>query len=256
MSVFKEKLKASEVLHGCWLNLGSPVSAEIVGQSGFDWVLIDLEHGAGDMTMLYQQLQALSACPVTPLVRVDHLSGPKVQQILDFGALGIMFPQIRNAEEALQAAGMMYYPPRGTRGMAKMTRASGFGSKFDEYYSTLNQRLINIIQIETLESLHHLDAIAGIEDVDVLFVGPSDLSMALGIFEQFNHRDFLKALDKIAEAASKAGKVCGTLLLDVNNYELYSSRGYRFIASGADSAFVAKGARAMAKALKEKVTGD
>ena len=103
MKNLKERIRSGEAVHGCWINLASTVSAEIVGQAGFDWLLLDLEHGAGDVAILYQQLQALSASSSTPIVRIDNLSRPKVQRILDAGATGIMFPQIQSSQEADEA---------------------------------------------------------------------------------------------------------------------------------------------------------
>lgn len=253
MEKFKERLRSGEALHGCWLNLGSLVSAEIVGQSGYDWVLIDLEHGAGDVHIMYHQLQVLSACAATPMVRIDDIQRPKVQQILDAGAHGVMFPQVRTPQEAQAAAGMMYYPPRGTRGTAKMVRATGFGSRFDAYKGALADTLVGIIQIETLESVGHVDEIAALEGVDVLFVGPSDLTTAMNIPGQITHPDYLAIVRQVAVAAAKAGKASGVLLLDIDHYNLYYDLGYRFIACGADATFVVKGAKELAAELGRKL---
>lgn len=252
MKEFKQRLREGEVLHGCWLNLGSLVSAEIVGRSGFDWLLIDLEHGAGDVHTMYHQLQVLAASPATPIVRIDDVRRPKVQQILDSGASGIMFPQIKSLQEAEDAVRMMRYPPAGIRGTAKMVRATGFGSDFDTYKASLEETLVGVVQIENLESLGHLDTIAGLKGVDVLFVGPSDLTVAMGIAGQITHPDYLNVVKKVAAAAKTAGKACGVLLLDVEHYDLYYELGYRFIASGADATFVVKGAQALSDDLKKR----
>lgn len=252
MKKFKQRLRDGEVLHGCWLNLGSLVSAEIVGRSGYDWMLIDLEHGAGDVHIMYHQLQVLASSPASPIVRIDDVRRPKVQQILDSGASGIMFPQIRSAQEARDAVSMMYYPPVGIRGTAKMVRATGFGKHFEEYKATLEEAVVGIVQIETLESLEQLDAIAGLKGVDVLFVGPSDLTTAMGIAGQITHPNYLDAVKKVATAAKAAGKACGVLLLDVDHYDLYYDLGYRFIASGADATFVVRGAQALSDDLKKR----
>jgi 4-hydroxy-2-oxoheptanedioate aldolase len=252
MTKLKQRLREGEVLHGCWLNLGSLVSAEIVGRSGYDWLLIDLEHGAGDVHIMYQQLQVLAPSPASPIVRIDDVRRPRVQQILDAGATGIMFPQIRSAQEARDAVSMMYYQPVGIRGTAKMVRATGFGSHFEEYKASLEDTLVGVVQIETRESLEHLDAIAGLNDVDVLFVGPSDLTTAMGIAGQITHPDYLDVVKKVAAVAKAAGKACGVLLLNVDHYDLYFDLGYRFIASGADTTFVARGAQAMADDLKKR----
>ena len=241
MKNLKERIIAGETVHGSWINLGSIVSAEIIGNAGFDWVLIDLEHGAGNDGLMYQQLQALESTSATPLVRIDELSRPKAQRILDAGAMGIMFPRIDNAAEAALAASMLYYPPKGIRGMAKMVRASGFGKSVNDYEAT-QKHLIGFIQVETINAVKEINEIAAIDGVDTLFVGPSDLTMALGIFNQFDHPDYQQAIKDVAKAVQKHGKAAGVLLQDMNEYEMYHQLGYRVLASGGDAAYVAKGA--------------
>lgn len=253
-NTFKERLQSGDVLHGCWLNLGSLVTAEIVGHSGFDWVLIDLEHGAGDVHTMYHQLQVLSACPPAPMVRIDDARRPKVQQILDSGATGIMFPQIKTAAEAQHAVSMMYYPPEGIRGTAKMVRATGFGSAFDAYKSTLRDHIVGIIQIETLESVEQVEDIAALDGVDILFVGPSDLTTVMNIPGQITHPDYLRIVERVASAARQAGKVSGVLLLDIEHYEIYYKLGYRFIACGADATFVVRGAKDLSAELRRRAS--
>ena len=252
MKNLKERVRLGETVHGCWLNLGSTVSAEIIGRAGFDWVLIDLEHGAGGLTAMYQQLQVLENIGTTAIVRTDELSRSKVQHILDAGAQGIMFPQLQQQQEAERAAGMMYYPPKGRRGMAKMVRATGFGLHAEAYISNLDDLLLGIIQIETIEALRDIDAISATAGVDVLFVGPSDLSLAMGIFGRLDHPEYQQAIRKVAEAAMTHGKTPGVLLQDVSEYEMYHSLGYRFLACGADGMFVARGAADMVQRLHEK----
>jgi 4-hydroxy-2-oxoheptanedioate aldolase len=226
------------------------VSAEIIGNAGFDWVLIDLEHGAGNDGIMYQQLQALESTPATPLVRIDELSRPRAQRILDAGATGIMFPRIDNTDEAKLAASMLYYPPKGIRGMAKMVRASGFGKTVNDY-EAMQKNIAGLIQVETINAVKQIDAIAAIDGVDVLFVGPSDLTMALGIFNQFDHPVYRQAIKDVAKAAKDHGKAAGVLLQDISEYEMYHQLGYRVLASGGDAAFVAKGAAQMMKQMKE-----
>jgi len=242
MKKLKERIQQGEAVHGCWINLGSLVSTEIIGRAGFDWVLIDLEHGAGDVAIMYNQLQVLSGTGSTPIVRIDNITRPNVQHILDAGATGIMFPQIHTSEEADLATQMMYYPPKGIRGMAKMVRATGFGTNANGYFSSLDDTALGVIQIETLDALKNIDGIASQACVDVLFVGPSDLTMALGIFGQLDHPLYQRAIRDVARAAMEHGKATGVLLLDIKEYAMYHDLGYRFLASGADGTFVAKGA--------------
>ena len=250
MKDLKKRLRQGATLNGCWLNLGSSITAEIVGMSGFDWVLIDLEHGAGVEKDVLHQLQALEHTPAAAVIRVESAHRQRAHRILDLGAEGIMVPRISNVAEAAAIAASLHYPPDGTRGVAKMVRASGFGRNFAEYYKNGKDNILGIVQIETAEVLHHLDAVAALDGIDVLFIGPSDLSMELGIFGQFDHPLFRDALKATVNAAQKAGKAAGILLQDPNDYRLYHEMGIRMIACGADGTFVSEGARNMATRLK------
>jgi 4-hydroxy-2-oxoheptanedioate aldolase len=251
MKQLKKRIQQGETLNGCWLNLGSPITAEIVGEAGFDWVLIDLEHGAGGEGDVFHQLQALAHTPAAPIVRVESFARQRFHRVLDMGAEGIMCPRINNAQEAREAIKGLRYPPEGTRGVAKMVRATGFGRNFDAYLNNSKEEIIGVLQIESKEVLSHLDEIAGLDGVDVLFIGPSDLSMSLGIFGQFNHALFKDALEKTIQAANKHGKATGILLSNPDDYTHYHNMGIKLIACGADATFVAAGARAMADRLQE-----
>lgn len=249
MKNLKEKLRQGETLHGCWLNLGSPVTAEMVGMSGFDWVLIDLEHGSGTEAAALHQLQALEHTPATPIVRVESAQPSRSQRMLDMGAMGIMCPRIRNTTEAKAFVNGLHYPPHGSRGVAKMVRATGFGQNFSDYYRDAKENILGIVQIETREVLDHLDEIAALDGIDVLFIGPSDLTMELGIFGQFDHPLFINALEATVRAAEKAGKAAGILFFNPDDYTRYHDLGIRMIACGADANFVAEGARNFAHKL-------
>lgn len=249
MKKLKEKLSAGEAVHGCWLNSGSSINAEIVGKAGFDWVVLDLEHGIGTENNLINQLQALSGSTTIKIVRVEALVRQRVSRVLELGADGVLFPQIQNSQEAGQAISFMRYPPDGVRGMANMIRATDFGQSFEEYYTGYMDNVLGVIQIETLESLNYLDEIANIEGVDVLFVGPADMSLALGVFRQYDHPKYIETLERVRDAAKKAGKATGTLLRNSGEYEKYYSLGYRLLGCGADSVFVLQGALAMVKDL-------
>jgi 4-hydroxy-2-oxoheptanedioate aldolase len=252
MSNLKSRLISDEALHGCWLNLGSNIASEIVAQAGFDWVLIDLEHGAGSESTLLPQLQGIAQSAATPIVRVESFEAARVKRVLDMGASGVMFPLIRNLEDAKSAIAGMHYPPDGIRGVAKMVRATQFGENFESYFESAKENLLGIIQIETRESLKCLDQIAAIKGVDVLFLGPADLSMALGVFGQWDHPDFVNAVKAIGAAARNAGKAAGVLFFDLDQYDFYYQHGFRFLASCADMNFVRSGAHQMVKNLNQQ----
>jgi 4-hydroxy-2-oxoheptanedioate aldolase len=167
------------------------------------------------------------------------------------GAEGVMCPKVNNADEAKEVINAMHYPPFGNRGVAKMVRATAFGLNFNQYYQEAKENILGIVQIETKESLNHLDEIAAVDGVDVLFIGPADLSMELGIFEQFDNPIFLDAVKNIVQAAKNAGKATGILFFNPDDYKKYHDMGIKFIACGADATFVANGARAMAKKLHD-----
>lgn len=246
MKNLKQRLINGETLNGCWLNLGSAVTAEIVGLSGFDWVLIDLEHGAGSESTTLSQIQALEHTSAGVIVRAESTEPQRIHRVLDMGAEGVMCPKVRNAEEALKVVKGLHYPPFGNRGVAKMVRATQFAQNFNDYYQKSRDQILGVVQIETIEVLSHLDEVAAIDGVDVLFIGPADLSMELGIFGQFDHPVFVEALNKIVAAAKKAKKAVGILFFNPDDYQRYHNLGIRFLACGADATFVAEGARTMA----------
>ena len=259
MKKIKERIYNGETLLGCWLNLGSPLTSEIVGLAGFDWVLIDIEHGAGTEGQVLQQLQALEHTPAAAIVRVESYQRQRFHRVLDLGAEGIMCPRIYTPTDAEQAVKAIRYQPEGSRGAAKMIRAARFGADFEDYYANHKKNLVCIVQVETAEILDSLDSVAAIDGVDVLFVGPTDLSLALGVYGQPDHPKFVEAVKATADAAATAGKAAGILLKDPDEFERYYDFGFRFIACGSDGVFVQNGATRTAetlKRLKESCAGD
>lgn len=245
----RERALKFELLSGTFLNLGSSLTSEMAGAAGFDWVLLDVEHGAGDQDALKYQIQAVSATPAASIVRIEANDPPRFKRVLDLGASGVMVPYVSTVEEAEQAVASMRYPPRGIRGVAKLNRGSAFGVEFDEYFSRAHELLTTVVQIETPEAINNIDDIAAVDGVDVLFVGPLDLSVNLGITEQFDHSTFIEACNKVVAAAKKAGKAAGILLLNDGQVESTVEAGFTFIALGSDGGLVANGMRNLASAL-------
>ena len=246
----KQRLQNGEAVHGCWLNMGSAVSAEIIAGAGFDWLLIDLEHGFQSESDMLPQMQAMHRSGTVPLVRVENNRLQRIQKALDTGAMGLMFPRLYEIQQVKQAVAGLRYPPEGNRGIAKMIRASQYGNDFDGYFESTRD-LLGIVQIETLELLDKVEEVAAIDGVDVLFAGPADLSMALGIFGQWEHPDFTGAVKRIASAAIKHGKAAGVLFMDPSQYGFYFEKGFRFIGCGSDMVFLNEGARSVAGRMQE-----
>jgi 4-hydroxy-2-oxoheptanedioate aldolase len=241
MKWIRDRVLKGELLSGTFLNLGSSLTAEIAGQAGFDHVVIDLEHGSGDHDSLLIQLQALESSPAAVIVRVAWNEAPRFKRVLDLGASGVMVPWVNSEAEARVAVAAMRYPPEGVRGLAGWTRASRFGPGFQDYFSEANKNLVTVIQIETPEALENLESIAGVEGVDVLFVGPSDLSASMGIPRQFEHPRMKEAYAKTVSVSKAHGKAAGILLQTPDQLEHFIDLGFNFVSLSSDAACVTKG---------------
>lgn len=251
---FRARILAREFLAGTWLNLGSPITAEMAGLIGFDWVLLDHEHGPGSDNTIVAQLQAVAATPAAGLVRIAANDPARFKRVLDFGAHGVMVPYVGTADEARAAVKAMRYPPRGVRGVAKLTRATGFGADFDDYFAHAHERLVAIPQIETPEAVNNVADIAAIDGVDVLFVGPMDLSTSLGIPGNYEHPLCMDAFKRVSAAARNAGKAAGILLLNPAHVPMCRELGYTFIALGSDGGSASAGMRTAFNALRGATT--
>jgi 2-dehydro-3-deoxyglucarate aldolase/4-hydroxy-2-oxoheptanedioate aldolase len=240
----RARLRAGETLFGTFLNLGSPTATELCARAGFDWVIIDLEHGAGSESDLLANLHAVGSTPTAALVRPRSGERLRIGRALDLGAHGIMVPRIDLPDQAAEAISFMRYPPDGTRGLALSTRGAGLGELSHGDVRAINQQIVGIIQIESPSAVEHAVEIAAIDGVDVLFVGPADLTHSMGIPGRFDDPGYRTSLERVVAAAEGAGKVTGILLRDAGALARHLELGFRFVGLGADGAFIADGARA------------
>jgi 2-keto-3-deoxy-L-rhamnonate aldolase RhmA len=248
---FRQRVLAAEMLIGTFLNMGSPFSAEVCGRAGFDWLLIDLEHGAGSEAGLLAELQAGAATSAVPFVRIEQGERMRVARALDLGAPGIMVPRVESAELAAELVGYMRYPPAGVRGTALMTRGARFGTVDHDGLGAVNDSLVGIMQIESPRAVDAASDIAAVDGVDVLFVGPTDLSHAMGIPGRVGEPAFHDAVAVVGRAARDAGKAAGVLLWNPGQYQRYADLGFTFLAIGSDGASVSAGASASIAAMRE-----
>lgn len=246
----RQRVLSGELVSGTWCNLGSSISAEIVGRAGFDWLLIDIEHGSGDYESLVHQLQAVAGTPAAPIVRIAWNEAPRFKRVLDLGPSGVMVPYVSTAAEAKQAIESMRYPPQGIRGVSMSNRACGFGRDFEAYFTTANDNLLTVVQIETEAALDAAPDIAAVDGVDVLFVGPLDLSANMGIRQKYDHPRFLDALARVLAACRKTGKAAGILLPGADRMEQMVTNGFTFLAAGSDGGLVASGMAKLAERLQ------
>lgn len=252
MKFLKHRVQVGEVLFGAFVNLGSSLTAEIVGSAGYDWALIDLEHGAGDEREALFQMQALEHTPAAPLIRIESLNRPRFHRVLDFGASGIMVPRVDSLEQAQEVIACMRFPPRGIRGVAQMNRACGFGKSFQDYLDNGESQLLCIVQIESPQAVDSAEAIAALDGVDVLFVGPVDLSHSMGIPGQIEHPKFVDALRAVALATKKASKAAGILLRSPEDTAHYLALGYTFLGCGSDGSMLRSTAHSQLTNLREQ----
>jgi 4-hydroxy-2-oxoheptanedioate aldolase len=249
---FRSRVLAGEFLAGSWLNLGSAITAEMAGLCGFDWVVLDHEHGPGSDSTIIGQLQGVAATPAVALVRIAANEPVRFKRVLDAGAQGVVVPYVSTPAEAEAAVAAMRYPPRGVRGVAKLTRSSGFGMTFDEYFAHSHEWLVTVTQIETAQGVGHAAAIAAIDGVDVLFIGPMDLTTSLGIPGEYEHPQAVDAFRHVATAAKAAGKAAGILLQNPAHVTMCRELGYSFIALGSDGGAVSAGLRQAITELRSR----
>jgi 4-hydroxy-2-oxoheptanedioate aldolase len=240
----RARVLAGETLFGLFLDLGSPFSAEICARAGYDWLVVDLEHGAGTEAGLVGLLQSVEVGGSTAVVRPQSGERLRIGRALDLGAAGIVIPRLESAAEAREAVSFLRYPPAGVRGVALRTRGAGMGSVAHGEVHQINERILGIVQIESVGALREADEIAAIDGVDVLFVGPADLTHSLGVPGRFDDETYLNALKAVVDACAAHGKAAGILVYDLGVVPGLLELGYRFVGIGADGALVASGARA------------
>jgi 4-hydroxy-2-oxoheptanedioate aldolase len=251
MATFRERLRRGDFLLGTFLNIGSPVAAEICAGSGFDWVLADLEHGSATEADVLPVLQAVAGTSATPLVRVEANVRARFTKALDFGAEGVMVPRVESADDARLAVAHLRYAPDGDRGVALLNRAAGYGARGRVPIDEADERIVGVVQIESPGGVERVDEIAAVDGVDTLFVGPADLTHALGIFLDFEHARYVAAVDAVRAAAGRYGKALGVLVRSADELTRYRELGFTFVAFGSDTSFLAAGARAAVAAARE-----
>ena len=240
----RERLRRREPLAVAFLDLGSPVSAEVTAMSGFDAVVVDLEHGAATEASLLAHLYALDAGGTAALVRPPSGERLRIGRALDLGAEGIVVPRLDTVAQVEEAVTFLRYPPAGQRGVALLTRGARLGTVNHAGVAALNEDIVGIIQIESPLALEAAEDIAAIDGVDCLFVGPADLSHSLGIPGQFSNPVYQAALRKVVDACRKHGKAPGILLYEHATFKPHLDLGYTFVGIGADVSYVNEGIKA------------
>jgi 2-keto-3-deoxy-L-rhamnonate aldolase RhmA len=258
-SRIRERVLAGEVLVGAFVMLGASAAAELLARAGFDWLVVDCEHGAGTEADLLGQILAIESAgtlggrPTAALVRPEEGTRLRVGRALDLGAEGIMVPRLETAAEARQVVERLRWPPDGARGLALGTRGAEQGEVAHADVRRLNDRILGVLQVETRAAVDGAREVAAIDGVDVLFVGPTDLSHALGLPGRFDEPRFVEALDTVVAACRANGKAAGILLRRVSDLDRYLGLGFTFIGLGSDGAFIMDGARMAVATARERL---
>lgn len=243
---FKQALNGSKPLFGLWMGIPDSSVAEIGAGAGFDWVLVDAEHGPFDLRSVMSHLQAIEPYPVSTLVRPVEGNTALIKQLLDIGAQTLLVPMVDSAEQAEQIVKAAKYPPLGVRGLGTSIARAANWNRTPDYLQKANEEICVIVQIETLAGLHNIDSIVAVEGVDAVFIGPSDLSAAMGHVGNPGHPDVVAAIEDAFKVILKAGKQAGVLAVTKELVEKYVDAGARFIGVGVDAALLANATRQLA----------
>ena len=237
---------------GSWIMSASPIVAEAMGCAGFAWGVVDMEHTPLDLMEVVHMLQAVSGTPLLPIVRVPWNDTVGIKRVLDAGAATIMVPFVQSAAEARDAVAATRYPPQGRRGMAAMSRASKFGTVAN-HFGVANGDISVIVQLETRESIAVSAEIAAVEGVAALFVGPGDLSGAVGVPGQVMHPDVIALTERAVASAKAAGVPVGTVGGTPEAVKRYIDMGFDFVGIGSDLGLLVRAAQGAIAAVRPQV---
>ena len=246
---FKKAIAEGRVQIGLWSSLCSNIGAEVVADAGFDWILLDGEHSPNEVPITMSQMQALVGGTASPIVRPAWNDAVMIKRILDIGAQSILVPYVQNADEAQRAVARCAIRRRASAASPSSTRANHYG-RVNNYLKLADSEICLLVQVETRSALGELEAIAKVEGVDGVFIGPSDLAASLGHIGNPAHAEVQAALEDAVKRLKAVGKPAGILTLSEEEAKRYIGWGYTFVAVGSDIGLLGRGADALAKKFK------
>ena len=254
-SSLKYKLQTNTLTIGSWITLGHPAIAEIMANSGFDWLTIDMEHSAITLHEAQQLIQIIDLLGCVPLVRVGSNDPNLIKRVMDAGSHGVIVPMVNSAKDAEAAVKAVKYPPVGTRGVG-LARAQGYGVDFENYKDWAEKDSIVIVQIEHIDAVDNIEEILLTDGVDAFIIGPYDLSGSLGIPGEFNDPKVIEALERVKEGAKKTNMISGFHVVppEPNQLKYKIDEGYRFLAYSLDTLFLAETCRSDLSIIHKKKT--
>jgi 2-keto-3-deoxy-L-rhamnonate aldolase RhmA len=246
---FKAMLSANEPCFGAQIALSDPAVVEILGRAGFDWLVVDDEHAANDTRIMRAMLQASVHTKAVVLARPLRLDADEIRRFLDLGAQGILCPFVNSGEEAQRLVQACRYSPQGIRGYGPR-RAGVYGFDADEYFRDANGALVCIPIIESQLAVQNIEDIVSVDGIDGVSIGPMDLSISLGVFRQFEHTSYLKAVDHVRKACEKYGKAMGHGCYSLEHAKSCAAQRDRLLLVGGDDVFLASESRRWMQALR------
>ncbi len=250
---FRTAIKAGKQQYGIWNGIPHSYSAEILAGAGFDWVLIDAEHGPFDINQIVIQLQAMSRYPVTPIVRIANADAVYMKTLMDAGVQSFIIPMIESAEIAEQMAQALRYPPEGIRGVGTALARAAQWNRVNNYFSLANDQMCLITQVESIKGVAALDQILAVDNVDVVFMGPADLAGTMGHLGQPGHPEVKAVVMDCIKKISAAGKVPGVLTSSKELIQEYKAQGAKMIGVGLDTIILAKATKELAEHYKPEL---
>lgn len=250
INTFKQRLQSGQPQIGLWLGLADAYCAELAANAGFDWLLLDGEHAPNDLRSLLAQLQAIAPYPAQPIIRPPIGDASPIKQLLDIGAQTLLVPMVESAEQAAGLVRAMRYPPAGIRGVGSaLARASRWNS-IPGYLDAADAQMCLLVQVESVRGLENLDAIAAVEGVDGIFIGPADLSASMGHRGAPGHPAVVAAIEDGIARIRRAGKAAGILATDEARARRYLELGCAFVAVGVDTSLLMRAMKALAGRFK------
>jgi 4-hydroxy-2-oxoheptanedioate aldolase len=251
INTFKRRLRSGEAQIGLWLGLADACCAELAANAGFDWLLIDGEHAPNDLRGMLGQLQAVAPYPSHPIIRPVIGDTALIKQVLDIGVQTLLVPMVESAEQAQTLVKAIHYPPNGVRGVGSALARASHWNSIPGYLDKADEQMCLLVQIESREGLANLDAIASVEGVDGVFIGPADLSASMGYRGNPGHLEVQAAIEDAIARIQRAGKAAGILSADQKLAKRYIELGATFVAVGVDTTVLMRGLQTLAATFKD-----
>lgn len=242
-NAFRHAVSRGERLIGLWAAMADPYSLEICAQAGFDWMLLDGEHGPNDLRSILAQLQALAPYRSAPVVRVPEGNAVVLKQYLDIGVQNFLIPMVESADQARAIVAATRYPPHGIRGVGSSIARASRWARYADYLHCANDHICVLVQVETAVGVDHIDEIAAVDGVDGVFIGPADLAASMGHLGNPGHPDVLAKIDYAMTQVLALGKAVGTLATEPASIRRFMEHGASFVAVGVDTTLLARATR-------------